>query len=225
MVNPRSLPSSRRPASRSRRRPAIVLVAAALACVLALPGLAPSSVRADTPVLADTYNPGTTHPEFRKVLVVGITRNAPARRRFEDLFVSILRGRESQGKTSYSIVPDLDNIPDPNKVVETLFADQVDSVITVRLVSLDDRSEAQWGAAWRAEVGQSVRIRPYIVASLQQLAPDADQHGVEFALWDVQSGVRLWAGRSGPVKVKKLRKSATDLVQDVMNELRHQMLL
>ena len=225
MANPLGLPSSHHPASRPRRRPAIVLVAAGLACGLALPGISPSSVRADTPVLADTYNPGTTHPEFRKVLVVGITRNAPARRRFEDLFVSILRGRESQGRTSYSIVPDLDNIPDPNKVVEALFADQVDGVITVRLVSLDDRNEAQWGTAWRAEVEQPERIRPYVAASLQQLAPDADQHGVEFALWDVQSGARLWAGRSGPVKIKKLRKSATYLVQDVMNELRHQMLL
>ncbi|HZN02243.1 MAG TPA: hypothetical protein VFD06_01520 [Candidatus Polarisedimenticolia bacterium] len=226
MTNPRRLPSSRSAASRPRRRPADLLVAAALACGLALPGLPTSPARADAPALMDTWRgPGSARPEFKKVLVVGITRNAPARRRFEDLFVSILRGRESQAITSYSLAPDLDNIPDPEKVVETLFAGQVDGVITVRLVSLDGRDEAQWGEAWRKELDEPVRIRPYVTDSLRRLAPDADLHGAEFALWDVQTGERLWAGRSGPVKVKKLKKSATDLVQDVMTELRFRALL
>lgn len=197
----------------------------ALASALLLAAL-PGGPIAGTPSLHDAWkSPTAEHGEFKKVLVVGITRNAPARRRFEDLFVSVLRGRESQGITSYSIVPDLDNIPDPNKVVETLFADQVDAVITVRLVSLDGRDEAAWGTAWRAEVEQPARIRPYVTESLRQLAPDADQHGVEFGLWNVQTGERLWAGRSGPVKVKKLRKSATDLVQDVMTEMRFRQLI
>ena len=217
-----SLPSRSSRAAWSRRARLGAIAAFALACAAL-----PSAPVADTPSLHDAWKGpgGAGHGEFRKLLVVGITRNAPARRRFEDLFVSVLRGRDAQAKTSYSMAPDLDNVPDPNKVVETLFAEQVDGVITVRLVSLDGRNEEQWGKAWRAELEQPVKIRPYVTESLKQLAPDADTHGVEFALWDVQTGERLWAGRSGPVKIKKLRKSATDLVQDVMTELRFEKLL
>lgn len=219
-----SFPSRSR-SSRARLRSALPAALAALVIAFAAPASVP--IAAATPSLHDAWKGpgGAGHAEFRKILVVGITRNAPARRRFEDLFVSILRGRESQARTSYALAPDLDNVPDPEKIVETLFAEQVDGVITVRLVSLDGRDEEKWGAAWRAELEQPVKIRPYVAESLKQLAPDADLHGVEFALWDVQTGERLWAGRSGPVKVKKLRKSATELVQDVMTELRFEKLL
>ena len=194
-----------------------LLFAALLAAVA--PALLAPAVVADTPVLADRWSAGTGREPFRKVLVVAITRNAPARRHYEDLFVTQIRGREEEGITSYPIVPDLDHPGDREKILETLFAGGVDGVITARAVSLDDRKEAEWAAAWRQEVTSSVAIRPYVSESLQNLHPDAKLLGIEFALWDVQTGQRLWAGRSAPVKIKKLRKDANLLVQDVMTQL------
>ena len=181
---------------------------------------------AAVPSLAATWkDPATEHPPYNKILVVGITRNAPARRRFEDLFVSVLRGRSLEGRTSYTLAPDLDNVKDPQAIVDTLFAEHVDGVITVRLVSMDDRKEEDWDAAWRKDVENPVPIRTYVADSLAHLAPEAHWHGAELALWDVQTGRRLWAARSAPLKVKSLRKHATVLVQDTMDQLRFENLL
>jgi hypothetical protein len=195
-------------------------IRSAAALAFALLTLAGGALPADTPVLADRWSgPGSARPPFKKILVVGITRNAPARRRYEDLFVSQLRGREVQGTTSYPIVPDLEHPGDRDKTLETLLAGGVDGVITARLVLLDDRDEKEWAEAWRKEVETVVPIRAYVAESLQSLPPEGSLYGVEFALWGVDSGQRLWAGRSHPVKIKKIRKDANLLVQDVMTQL------
>ena len=185
-----------------------------------LPGPPVPAALADAPVLADRWSgPGSARPPFHKLLVVAITRNAPARRRYEDLFVSQIRGREVQGITSYPIVADLEKPGDRNKVLETLLAGGVDGVITARLVSLEDRDEKEWAEAWRKEVEAVVPIRDYVQQSLASLPPEGSLYGVEFALWGVDSGQRLWAARSHPVKIKKIRKDANLLVQDVMTQL------
>jgi hypothetical protein len=201
-----------------RRSLALALALGVVAGVLLPAPFAPAAV-GDEPVLADRWSAGSGRDPFKKLLVVAITRNAPARRRYEDLFVSVIRGREAQGSTSYPLVPDLEHPGDREKVLETLFAGGIDGVITARAVSLDDQDEKAWAAAWRKEVESSTAIRPYVADSLQNLHPDAKLLGIEFALWDVQTGQRLWAGRSIPVKIKKLRKDANLLVQDVMKQL------
>jgi|KBSSwiStaDraftv2_1062776.scaffolds.fasta_scaffold578598_2 hypothetical protein len=205
--------------SPSRIRPAALGLALAALTGAALAAILAPAAHAGDPVLADRWSAGSGREPFHKVLVVAITRNAPARRHYEDLFVSQIRGREEQGITSYPIVPDLEHPGDREKVLETLFAGGVDGVITARAVSLDDRKESEWAEAWRKEVTSSVAIRPYVSEALQNLHPDAKLLGIEFALWDVQTGQRLWAGRSVPVKIKKLRKYANLLVQDVMTQL------
>jgi hypothetical protein len=202
-----------------------LLALTALLLALATPALQ-APVSGAVPSIAATWkDPAADHPPYNKILVVGITRNAPARRRFEDLFVSVLRGRSLEGRTSYTLAPDLGDVKDPQAIVDTLFAEHVDGVITVRLVSMDDRQEEDWDAAWRKDVDSGIPIRAYVADSLAKLAPDAHWHGAELALWDVQSGRRLWAARSAPLKVKSLRKHATVLVQDTMDELRSEKLL
>jgi hypothetical protein len=202
-----------------------VLALAGLALLASSPALE-RAPRAAAPEIASSWkDPATEHPSYTKILIVGITRNAPARRQFEDLFVSVLRGRSLEGRTSYTLAPDLDNVKDPQAIVDTLFAEHVDGVITVRLVSMDHRKEEDWDADWRKDVQSGIAIRPYIQDSLKILAPDSHWHGAELALWDMQTGRRLWAARSAPLKVKALRKHATILVQDAMDELRYQELL
>ena len=171
--------------------------------------------------LADHWkNPDADRIGFNKVVVVGITRDAVARRAFEDRFVSLLRGRSMQGITSYTLVPDLANVPDPEKVLETILADQVDGVFTVRFAPIDDKAaEEAWPEAWRADVGTPARVRDYVRATMQKPYADAKRYGAEIAVWEVESGRRLWAGRLFPLKRKELHKHASLLTQDVMNQL------
>jgi hypothetical protein len=158
---------------------------------------------------------------FNKVVVIGITTDAAARQRFEDRFVSLLRGRSMQGITSYSIVPDLTNVPDPHKVVEALLADQVDGVFTVRLVPFADKKAWEaWPAAWRAGVESAPTVRAYVEESLARVPPaKVKKHGAEVSVWEVANGRRLWAGRFSPMSIGDLQDNASGMTQDVMTEL------
>lgn len=171
--------------------------------------------------LADRWkNPDADRAGFVKVVVVGITHDAAARRQFEDRFVSLLRGRSMQGITSYTLVPDLANVPDPQKVVETILADQVDGVFTVRFAPLDDKEATEaWPAAWRADIDTPARVRDYVEAWMRRPAVDAKRYGAEVTVWEVATGRRLWAGRFHPLKRSELQKNASSMTQDVMNQL------
>jgi hypothetical protein len=169
--------------------------------------------------------PGAGGKPFKRILAAGLTADAPARRKFEDHFVTILRAREVACLTSYSIVPDLSNPGEPGKVTETLLGQQVDGAITVRLVPLEDATEEQWAAAWQMRLKLPVRARDYVEESLRNRPGDVSRFGVEVTLWEVATGERVWAGRIGENKIGKLRKAAASLVEDVTNELIHAGLL
>jgi hypothetical protein len=126
-----------------------------------------------------------------------------------------------QGITSYSIVPDLTNVPDPQKVVETLLADQVDGVFTVRLVPFaDKKAQEAWPAAWRADLESGFKVRAYVEESLRRVPPaKVKKHGAEVSVWEVANGRRLWAGRFSPLPIGDLQDNASVMTQDVMTEL------
>lgn len=200
--------------------PAIVNLARRAVTALCLASLVAVPVRADEPIPEHWRRPGVTRPGFTKIVVVGITHDAAARRRYEDLFVSLLRGRSFQGITSYSIVPDLANVPDPDKVVEQVLADQVDGVFTVRLVPLADKdAQKAWPAAWHADLESPQRVRDYVQTSISHPPSDAKMFGAEVSVWEVSTGNRLWAARGTPMKRKSLHKDASWLTQGVMDQL------
>lgn len=171
--------------------------------------------------LADRWkNPDADRVGFAKVVVVGITHDAASRRQFEDRFVSLLRGRSMQGITSYTLVPDLAHVDDPQKVVETILADGVDGVFTVRFAPIDGKeAEAAWPAAWRADIDTPARVREYVDATMRRPFVEAKRYGAEITVWEVATGRRLWAGRFNPLKRSELQKNASGMTQDVMNQL------
>jgi hypothetical protein len=184
-----------------------------------------SAVVADDPGLVDRWmDPGAARIGLHKVLIVGIARDPAARRHFEDRFVSVLRSHNTEGVTSYSIVPDLQAPRDPAEVSKTLFAQRVDGVITVRLKPVDAKSEEAWAAGWRAAQEEPQRARAYVEASLKETNPEADDFGAEVTLWSlgsVDTGRRIWAGRFPRQSIKYLRKHVNEMVQLVINEMQY----
>ena len=72
----------------------------ALLVALALGALAAPAIAAEAPVLADRWKAAQgVPPSIRKVLIVGITPDVKARRRFEDRFVTVLRARSVEAIT------------------------------------------------------------------------------------------------------------------------------
>ena len=201
--------------------PAIVIAIRRLPVVLSLLLVLAAAAEASDLGLADHWkNPAIDRIGFHKIVVVGITHDAESRRRFEDRFVTLLRAREMQAITSYTLVPDLANVPDPEKVLKTILADQVDGVFTVRFAPLgDDDAEKAWPAAWRADVESPVPVREYVAETMKRPFAEVKIYGAEIAVWEVTGGRRLWAGRLHPMKRKELQKNAGALAQDVMNQL------
>jgi hypothetical protein len=210
---------SNRPTLRARRG----AVAAGMLLV-ACAALAPP-VLADEPGLADRWmDPGAARIGLHKVLIVGISKDPKSRRRFEDRFVGTLRAQNTEGVTSYSIVPDLQVGRDPAEVLKALFAQRVDGVITVRLKPVDEKSEAAWAAGWRAAQEQPQRAREYVEESLRETNPEADDFSAEVTLWSMGSantGRRIWAGRFPRYSIKYLRKHVNEMVQLVINEMQY----
>src|SRR4051812_10799881 len=67
-----------------------------------------------------------------KILVVAIADDREIRNRFEDKFVSHLRGRGIMAMASHPIVPSLTRMEDRKKVLEAIKKEGVDGVLTVR---------------------------------------------------------------------------------------------
>lgn len=198
-----------------------------LIVALLLPGiLTTPPARAGEVVLADSWLNDQAKPvELGRVLVVAITTDTGIRHRFEDRFVSMLRGRNSDGTTSYSLVPDLRHIENRQAIVDTLLSLKVQGVITVRLVPLEKETAPAWSAAWRGQLLEPSLVRTQIEESLAQMEPDAKSYGVEVTLWSMEAGERLWAGRTNPDSARALGKGVGDLVYDIVNDLVYKGLL
>jgi len=157
--------------------------------------------------------------EFAKLLVVGITSDQPTRHRFEDKFVTHLRGR-IDGVTSYSLVPDLGHVEDRAAIVTTLVTQAVDGVVSVRLVPLDTREARDaWPVTWLAGRGDETPFRNTIESALAQSGIPASRYGLEVDLWDMASRQRVFSGRTDPYSMKDLRKGAGDFMQSVLDAL------
>ena len=198
-----------------------------LVLLLCVPGILPMPpARAGEIVLADSWRNDAAKPvELAKVLVVAITTDTGIRHRFEERFVSMLRGRNSDGITSYSLVPDLRHVGDRKAIVDILLSEKVQGVITVRLVPLEKETAPAWSAAWKGRLLEPSLIRTQIEESLAQMNPDAKSYGVEVTLWSMAAGERLWAGRTNPDSARALSRGAGDLVYDIVNEMVYKGLL
>ena len=156
---------------------------------------------------------------FKKILVVGITDDRVARGKFEDLFVSHLRGRGIEGVTSREIVPDLQKIDDADEIIEWIEEQNVDGVISVRVVFLKGTGEDAWNEHWDGWIEGDQSLEDLIDETLPLERTKSGKIGVEVALWDTEEEKRLWSARTSPLSKKRLRKAPPDFVQRVMNAL------
>jgi hypothetical protein len=171
--------------------------------------------------LIDRWENPDDHLRFKKFLVVGISNVKEARHQFENNFVSQLRGRDIGGVASYMIVPNLVGIDDAerDKILAAIEEEKVDGVITVRSVRLKDLTEEEWIAAWKKQVESDGTIRELIEETLPLADEKAKRYGVELAVWDVETGVRFWAGRTNVLTRKQMTKGVPEFVRGVIGAL------
>jgi hypothetical protein len=171
--------------------------------------------------LIDRWENPDDHVRFKKFLVVGISDVKEARNQFENNFVTQLRGRDIGGMASYTIVPNLVGIDDAerDKILTAIEEEKVDGVITVRAVPLKHVTEQAWSEAWNKQVESDGTIRELIEETLPLTDEKAKKYGVELAVWDVGSGVRVWAGRTNVLTRRQLTKGVPEFVRGVIGAL------
>jgi len=172
-------------------------------------------------LVEEWINPDAPRVRFNKIMVVGIVEERDTRHNFENKFVSFMRARKRQAETSYMLVPDLTHIDAEGEILRELKEKEVDAVITVRLFPLDKKSaEAAWAVEWRGELESDITARQVIEAALPVAGTKASNYGVQVTLWNVETGAKVWGGRSGAIARSTLKKGkAGALITQVMNAL------
>jgi len=169
--------------------------------------------------LAERWSePGFEGQPFRKLLVIGITSDSQARRNFENLFVSHLRGKGIECVTSYSMVADLGKIDSAQRqeILHLIDEHRIDGAISVRAVPLAKLGETEWAAQWNRDLQGNQTLRQLIEQTLPVAGKKSRRYGVEVALWGAEDWRRVWAARTDPYTRDGMREGAADFVQSVM---------
>lgn len=158
----------------------------------------------------------------KKILVVAIADDREIRNRFEDKYVSHLRGRGVMATASHPIVPSLTELEDRETLLAAIAKEGVDGVMTVRAVSLDAAGKDRWVQDWHAWLESDSTARQLVEQSVPLPKKKSKHYGIEFTLWG-SGGRKLWAARSGDCTRSDLKSGVADLLQlaiDAMKDAR-----
>ena len=156
---------------------------------------------------SDRRDPNFSGPAFQRILVVGVAREAAARRRFEDQLVADLRAQGVHAIPSYSIIPEDGPVP-RERLEQAVDQTGAQAVLLTRLVGVDTRTATQvdqtpynggfygyyGGPAWYGPVYGSSTAYQYQIYTL------------ETRLFDVPRDRIVWTGTTtteDPISRKK----------------------
>ena len=194
-----------------------------LSCALLLVAV-PLLAAVKYPVIMDAWDSGTA-TSYRKVIIVAITDDLEARKHFENKFVSHMRSRNIEAVTSHSLVPDLRNVEDREKLLAEIEAQAIDAAFHVRLVSLKDWTEEEWGAAWKASLVPDLTLRQVVQESDPIDRKKTKLFGVEIGVWSIEEQALVFAARTDPYKRKELDDAGGAFAEVVLNMLEDLQLL
>jgi hypothetical protein len=196
------------------KRSSWIPLALATGCILAFGA---------TPVyeLADRRTNSDARPrKLHKLIVIAISDDREVRNRFEDKFVTHLKGKGFDALISHDLVPDLTKPADRQSILDALGREKVDGALTVRAVPLDGLGEAAWSAAWASRADAPSTVRDLVRSTVPVARKKAKMYGVELALWDDEASRPLWAARTGPVSIRDLKAGVGDLLRLTMESLK-----
>lgn len=150
---------------------------------------------ASTSLVNQWKDPAYAARGFKRVMVVGVTKQASTRRTFEDEFVSALKASGVDAVQSYTALAEDGQVEEQKlvKAVETLGAD---GVITARLVKAEQKTEVTPGYyrpvptvgfyGWYSSAWMGVYDPPMVY--------QYDVYTSETSLYDKAGGKVVWSG-------------------------------
>jgi len=195
------------PASTFRNRFTMALMGTALTLLLA--GCA------STRIVDSWSDPAFTGGPFKRVMVIAVTRNASARRTFEDIFAAKLRA------TGIEAVPGYQRLAEDGPVSEermnaAVRAAGADALLMVRLLRVDRQT--------RVETMYSPMTFPtyYGFYSAWAAYPEVYQYDIataEVNLFDVKSNRLVWGGTTETFDPKSVSRESPGFANIIINAL------
>ncbi len=193
-------------------------------CVLIFAGLL--SGCSSSKIVNEWSEPDYIAPHFKKVVVLGISKQAALRRSFEDEFVAQLRASGIQAVPSYQFLPEEGQVPEP-RLVDAVKQSGADAAIMTRLVRVERRTQVSpgyynpypgfgfyhWYSTGWAGFYEPPRVYNY------------DVYTSETSLYDVDRDRLVWAGTVQTTDPGDIPKEIKNYVKTVMEALKNKGLL
>ena len=181
---------------------------------------------AATQIIDQWSNPSYPAASFKRILVIGVSKQTSIRRNFEDEFVAQLRAAGADAVPSYEFTPE-DGPVEESRLARAVKQAGADAVITTRLVRVERKAEYipgtygpypgfgfyRWySSAW---VGfyEPPRLRFY------------DIYISETSLYDVRNDRLVWSGIAKTTQLGDIRQETKEFVEVVIAALREKNLL
>src|SRR5215831_18213927 len=196
--------------------PRLRILALTIAVALSVAGCA-----ASTKIVNQWTSPDYTSPRFKKIMVIGVSKQPSIRRTFEDEFVTKLKAAGVEALPSYLYIPE-DGQVDESRLQAAV--KQAGAVIITRLVRVDKKSEVNPGFYRPGPVGF---YGGYSAAWLGYYEPPRvyqyDVYISETSLYDMNQLV--WAGTAETTDTGDITQEIQGYVVAVIEALTNRNLL
>jgi hypothetical protein len=182
-----------------------------------------------TRIVQQWQDPAYTGGPFRRVFVIGVTREATVRRVFEDAFCAELLARGIECVQSYRLVPE-DGIASRERYDAAVREARADGVFITRVLRVERRTEVVpggpvyfggaygfYGAAWGGPLYMGYAMPPAVL--------QYDEVYVESRLFSVKSDQPVWTAQSEIFAPTNPQRDSEDFARRMIGALAARKLL
>ena len=173
-----------------------------------------------TKIVNQWSNPDYASPRFRRILVIGVSRQPSIRRTFEEEFVAKLKETGVDAVPSYRYIAE-DGQVDEARIQEAVKQANADAAIITRLVRVEKKTEVSPGFYQPAP--SFGFYRGYSAAWLGYYEPPRvyqyDVYTSETSLYDITKNQLVWTGTvqtTAPDDINREIKHYVDIVIDAL---------
>ncbi|MGE5302043.1 MAG: DUF4136 domain-containing protein [Alphaproteobacteria bacterium] len=204
----------------------MVISPAAFRSAVLFMALSVSAGCASTKIVNEWREPDYIPPHFKKVVVLGVSKEATLRRSFEDEFAAQLRANGVEAVPSYQIIPEDGPAPE-GRLLKAVKQTGADAAIMTRLVRVERRTQVTPGYynAYPAygfyhwySYGWTGFYEPPRVYNY-------DVYTSETSLYDLNRDRMVWAGTVQTTDPGDIRKEIKNYVRIVIAALKENDLL
>ena len=181
---------------------------------------------AATEIVNQWSNPSYAAVSFKRILVIGVSKQTTIRRNFEDEFVAQLRAAGADAVPSYEFTPESGPVEE-SRLERAVKQAGADAVITTRLVRVERQAEYIPGT-YRPYPGFGF-YRWYSSAWVGFYEPPRlryyDIYTSETSLHDVRNDRLVWSGIAKTRQLGDIRQETKEYVEVVIAALREKNLL